>query len=62
MFNKRIIHKKRGRWYFWNETWRVRIGPYFSEREAREALVKYAKKLRIQKRRQDAQIRGHDSS
>ena len=42
---KKVIHKRNGRWYFWNETWKVRIGPYSSKSDTIKALIKYAKKL-----------------
>lgn len=28
-------------WYFWDETWAHRIGPFKRERQARRALVEY---------------------
>lgn len=28
-------------WYFWDETWADRIGPYDSEPEARDGLAAY---------------------
>ena len=32
-------------WWFWDETWADRIGPYKSEEDAREALELYCKYL-----------------
>lgn len=28
-------------WYFWDETWADRIGPYITEEEARKELRRY---------------------
>ncbi len=37
------IHKgKDGKWYFWDETWAFKHGPFDTEEEAQEALNKYA--------------------
>lgn len=33
---------KDGYWYFWNETWSDVEGPFESEEEARESLIKYS--------------------
>lgn len=30
-----------GKWYFYDETWVDRLGPYDSEKETREALNRY---------------------
>lgn len=30
-------------WYFWDETWVDKVGPFNSETEARTALDKYVK-------------------
>lgn len=30
-----------GKWFFWDETWTRRCGPYDTEQEARQALVEY---------------------
>lgn len=36
------IHKDLdGKWYFWDETWADRYGPYNTEEEANEALERY---------------------
>lgn len=35
------VHKEKDGWYFWDETWADRIGPYTTEEEAREQLEKY---------------------
>lgn len=32
-------------WWFWDETWADRIGPFSSEKIAREALDKYCRYL-----------------
>ena len=37
------VHKNEvdGKWYFWNETWSDKYGPYESEEEAEEKLKEY---------------------
>lgn len=35
------VHNQEGHWYFWDETWGDRHGPYDTEREARSQLAKY---------------------
>jgi len=32
-------------WYFWDETWSYRYGPFCNRKAAELALVKYAKQL-----------------
>lgn len=32
-------------WYHWDETWTICYGPYPTEREAREACVRYVEVL-----------------
>jgi hypothetical protein len=39
------IHEEEGKWYFWDETWADRYGPYTSETECRQELDKYIKWL-----------------
>ncbi len=36
------VHAEDGLWWFWDETWVNRLGPYLDEREAREACDRYA--------------------
>jgi hypothetical protein len=37
--NSKIIHiDGNGHWWFWNEDWNARIGPYDTEEEAKAAL------------------------
>lgn len=38
-----IIHKERGKWYFYNETWTHRAGPFDTEQEATEKFEIYCK-------------------
>jgi len=33
------------KWYFWDETWADRLGPYDTEVEARAKLVQYCKEV-----------------
>jgi len=35
------IHEEDEKWYFWNEVWADRHGPFDTEVEAREALHVY---------------------
>ena len=35
------VHKYKGKWYFWNETWSDRHGPYESVKEALSGCSKY---------------------
>lgn len=44
-WNSDPIHKYHGNWWFWNETWADRYGPYPNERTARERLNDYIKQM-----------------
>ena len=35
------VHEEDGKWYFWDETWSERHGPYNTEEEARAAIKDY---------------------
>ena len=35
------VHEENGKWYFWDETWADRYGPYDSEEEAKEKFDTY---------------------
>jgi len=37
------VHQDNNKWYFWDETWGNRYGPYDTETEARKLLAKYCK-------------------
>lgn len=39
------INPKDNLWYFWDETWSYRIGPFLTEEEAIIALHKYVETL-----------------
>lgn len=39
------IHEENGQWYYWDETWAWRTGPFDTEAEAREDLMKYCEML-----------------
>lgn len=39
------IHEEDGRWYFWDETWSSRIGPFLSRPGAAAYLRMYARSL-----------------
>jgi hypothetical protein len=36
------IHKEADGWYFWDETWAHRLGPFTSEKKCEIKLTKYA--------------------
>jgi hypothetical protein len=38
------IHQWEGRWYFWDNKWSERRGPFRSSEEAAEACVEYCRK------------------
>ncbi len=35
------IHERDGKWYFWDEVWAHAIGPFGTEKLARQNLKKY---------------------
>lgn len=39
------IHEYKEKWWFWDETWSERIGPYDTEAEANLALSSYISQL-----------------
>lgn len=39
------VHKDKGSWWFWDEAWAYRYGPYPSEKKARRELENYCKDL-----------------
>lgn len=39
------VHEYRGFWYFWDETWSSRMGPFESKELARNCLKRYVRKL-----------------
>lgn len=36
------VHEQAGKWYFWDETWADKHGPFDTEKEARDAMEDYA--------------------
>jgi len=40
-FGKDPVHQELDKWYYWDETWSYRHGPYSSEIEARSELEMY---------------------
>lgn len=42
------VHEENGEWYFWDEVWADRYGPYSTEVEAKERLKNYGKSLEKQ--------------
>ena len=41
------VHKYNGHWYFWDETWSERLGPYSTEKGAKIGLAKYCKAIGV---------------
>jgi hypothetical protein len=39
------IHEDKGQWYYWDETWDWRTGPFDTEEEARADLARYCEFL-----------------
>lgn len=39
------VHEWKGKWWFWDETWTTRLGPYDSEPAARRRMEAYVKKV-----------------
>lgn len=39
------VHEEDGRWYFYEETWADRQGPFDSREEAAEACERYAREV-----------------
>lgn len=40
-FARDPVHEDEGQWWFWDETWADRMGPFVDEEAARKALVVY---------------------
>ncbi len=36
------VHEEEGKWWFYDETWADRLGPFDTEEEARIAISEYA--------------------
>jgi len=36
-----VLHEENGKWYFWEETWAHRQGPFETREEAERQLDKY---------------------
>jgi hypothetical protein len=39
------VHFDNGKWWFWDETWANKMGPFDTETEAREAIQQYCKEV-----------------
>lgn len=39
------VHEIDGAWYFWDECWAFRHGPYTTKENAEKACLEYAKEL-----------------
>lgn len=39
------VFEEDGKWYFWNEVWVDKYGPYDSEKEARDDLDRYCREV-----------------
>jgi len=40
-----VVHQEDGKWFFWEETWAHRQGPFDTEKEARETLDRYCREV-----------------
>ena len=40
-----VVHKEDGRWWFWDETWSERIGPFKYKSDALRAARKYCEEV-----------------
>jgi hypothetical protein len=47
------VHKYEDEWYFWDEVWYDRIGPYETEELCRADLERYCKWLNIEREGND---------
>ena len=41
IFINSTVHEETGIWYFWDETWAHRYGPYATKKQAIEELQRY---------------------
>lgn len=39
------VHYENGVWYFWDETWTDRVGPFISQEEARQEMDRYCREV-----------------
>jgi hypothetical protein len=39
------VHEENGKWYFWDEAWADRYGPFDTEKECRDGLEMYCATL-----------------
>lgn len=39
------IHAEDGKWYFWDETWASKVGPFETEEEVKKALAEYVERI-----------------
>ena len=42
------VHEHEGQWYFWDETWADRVGPFDTREDASDALADYCEQLDYQ--------------
>src|SRR5210317_2246584 len=42
---KNPVHMYQGKWYYWDEVWADRIGPFDTEKEADSDCIRYAEYL-----------------
>lgn len=40
-----VIKEYEGKWWFWDETWADRYGPYLTQTEAKAALLVYCREV-----------------
>lgn len=43
--SKNPIHFDNGKWWFWDETWSDRLGPFDTEEQTKEALRQYCEEV-----------------
>lgn len=44
---KSPVHEHEGQWYFWDETWADRVGPFSDREDAVDALADYCEELNL---------------
>lgn len=46
--NDSPVHEHEGQWYFWDETWADRLGPFDTREDASDALADYCEQLNLE--------------
>ena len=47
-----VIHQHNGKWYFFDETWTNRVGPYTTKEDAKVALKNYVENVLDRKKKE----------